>query len=70
MSKRVGSTKKRVHPNVTQQYTPYSGYTVVYTVKDGEVSLSKTVDDNLFKNNSAPMVSEIKRVNPSVTSTI
>ena len=43
VSKGAGSTKKRVHPNVTQQYTP--GDDSRYTVNDGEVSLSKTVDN-------------------------
>ena len=48
--KRVGSTKKRVHPNVTQQYTP--GDDSRYTVNDWEVSLSKTVDNKSIQKNS------------------
>ena len=50
VSKGDGSTKKRVYPNVTQQYTP--GDDSRYTVNDWEVSLSKTVDNKSIQKNS------------------
>ena len=58
--KRVGSTKKRVDPNVTQQYIP--GDDSGYTVNGGEVSLSKTVDNKSIQKNNGRW----RRVNPFV----
>ena len=59
--KRVGSTRKRVRSNGTQQYI--HGDDSRYTVKDGEVSLLKTVANKSIRKNSKVIW---RRVNSSV----
>ena len=68
VSKGVGSTRKRVHPNVAQQYIPGddSRYTVIYSfneLKMGKLSCWRLSIINLFRKNDEE---RWRRINPFI----